>query len=203
MPFLQLQTKGWKRLPVGRGQVWRDRVGDTIIVQEQRSRPELPADLSDLALLRRLITEREVSSSGTVIDLDPVTVDSQPGFATVMKLPGNPDDVSQPGQIFVASVTVPKADAAVQTVLSAVESPPFGERERILRARLGAADWEMPHPFAPELAVPLPAHRGDDVVHDAQFGSHPLTRARAFVRHVVTTGRLDRGFAAREPYERT
>lgn len=208
MAYLTLDP-GWPPASQDNGiTVWRhDATGDQFLVQDFDLVPNLPAALDDLATLRRVITEQEAASLGTVIELDLVTIGGQPAFTRLVKLPIDTDHPDHPGQSFIASVTVPKADASTMAMFRAQESQPTGVRESVLLQQLmqqglSPTDWVLPHPYAPQVRTARPFHRGDDPRYDAQFPDHALSRARQWMRWVVGAASLDPAFAAKGSFVR-
>jgi hypothetical protein len=80
-----------------------------------------------------------------------------------------------------------------------------GGRESMVAADVlqetGSPDaFFAPHPYAPQVRSTLPWHRADDPRFDQRFPDHPLSRVRRWLRHVLSTARLDPEFAAQPPF---
>lgn len=162
--------------------------------------PNLPAGLDDLPRLRHELAV-ETAEVGGLVEAFVVTLDGAPAVLQVVKLP-LPD---RPGQVFLASVTVPKAAASAVLRLVAAEGPTTGVRESMVVSdtisETGGPDaFYAPHPYAPRSQPRLPWHRADDPRFDERFPDHPLSRARRWLRHVLATARLDPEFAALPPF---
>ncbi|AXX29025.1 hypothetical protein APASM_1660 [Actinosynnema pretiosum subsp. pretiosum] len=158
--------------------------------------PDLPAALEDVDLLRHRLAGF-TAKAGCLIEADVVQLDGVPALYQLLKVPF-PNRPA--GQVFLASCTVPRAGCSAVLKLQSPELGMTGMREALLMARLGHENWVVPHPYAPELRGVLPYHLGDAAEHDPQFPDHPLTRARAWARHVALTGRVDPRFAALPPF---
>lgn len=159
--------------------------------------PDLPAGLDELPKLRHDLAVR-LGADGCLIEAHQVVLDSVPALLQILKLP-LPD---RPGQVFLASFTVPKAGSSAVLHILCAEGAVTGGREAALMAEIGPANWILRHPYAPELTGKLPFHAGDDPRWDSRFPDHPLTRARGWAHHVVRTARIDPQFAALPPFTR-
>lgn len=159
--------------------------------------PDLPAGLDELPRLRHDLAVR-VGAEGCLIEAHQVLLDSVPALLQIRKLP-LPD---RPGQVFLASFTVPKADSGAVLHIRCHEGAVTGAREAALLAEIGPANWILRHPYAPELTGRLPFHAGDDPRRDIRYPDHPLTRARGWAHHVVRTARVEPQFAALPPFTR-
>ncbi|MEU7531487.1 hypothetical protein AB0A74_37545 [Saccharothrix sp. NPDC042600] len=161
--------------------------------------PDLPAPLEDPARLRHdlAVTTGEV---GCLIEAHVVPLGGVPALFQVVKvpLPNQPT-----GQVFIASLTVPRATCSAVLKLQAAERGMTGAREAVLMARLGFDRWVQPHPYAPQSQGRLPYHAGDDPRWDTEFPDHPLTRVRAWAHHIIRTAQVDPRFAALPPFHPT
>lgn len=182
------------------GDSWTDAYGDRMSVHSFELVPNLPASLDDLPRLRHGLAV-ETAEVGGLVEAFVVTLDGAPALLQVVKLP-YPD---RPGQVFIATITVPKATASVVLKLIAAEGPMTGAREAAVLSDVigetGSPDaFYAPHPYAPQSQPRLPWHRADDPRLDERFPDHPLSRARRWLRHVLATARLDPAFAALPPF---
>jgi hypothetical protein len=159
--------------------------------------PDLPATLDDIASLRHGLAHL-TSEVGCLVEAHVVHLGQVPTLLQIVKLP-IPNQPS--GQAFLASFTVPKANASAVLKFQAVEQGMTGMREAVLMAQVGFDNWFQPHPYAPDVQGTLPFHVGDDPRFDAQFPQHPLSRARAWAHHVARTGQVDPRFAALPGFE--
>ncbi len=159
--------------------------------------PDLPAALDDLSSLRQGLAHL-TGEVGCLVEAHVVYLGQVPALLQIVKLP-IPNQPS--GQAFLASFTVPKANASAVLKFQAVEQGMTGMREALLMAQVGFDNWFQPHPYAPEVQGKLPFHVGDDPRWDPQFAQHPLSRARAWAHHVARTGQVDPRFAALPEFE--
>lgn len=162
--------------------------------------PDLPASLDDLPRLRHELAV-QTAEFGGLVEAFVVTVDGAQALLQIVKLPFE----DRPGQAFVASITVPKAQCSAVLRLVALEGPMTGAREAMVLAdtigETGGPDaFYSPHPYAPQTQPKLPWHRADDPRLDERFPDHPLSRARRWLRHVLNTARLSPEFAALPPF---
>ena len=171
--------------------------GDRVNLTYYNLVPDLPAGLDDLPKLRHDLAMIH-GQDGCLIEAHVVQLAGVPALLRIIKvpLPNRPA-----GQAFLCSFTVPKANCSAVLQLIAVEGPVTGMREGVLAPEVGFERWVMPHPYAPQLQGRLPFHAGDDPRFDTRFPEHPLSRARAWVHHVLRTGRLDPQFAALPPFQ--
>lgn len=171
--------------------------GDRMFVYDFDRVPSLPASLGDLPRLRHALAV-DTAADGGLVEAFVVTVDGQQALLQIVKLP-LPD---RPGQVFVATITVPKATGSTVLKLGAIEGPTTGARESMVLADViaetGSPDaFYAPHPYAPQTRPKLPWHRADDPRYDERLPNHPLSRARRWLRQQLATARLDATFAAR------
>ena len=159
--------------------------------------PDLPAALDDVAELRRGLAHL-TAEVGCLVEAHIVHLGGEPTLFQIVKLP-LPNQPS--GQAFLASFTVPRANASAVLKFQAVEQGMTGMREAALMAQVGFENWVQPHPYAPEVQGKLPFHVGDDPRWDPQFPQHPLSRARAWAHRVARTGQVDPRFAAQPAFE--
>jgi hypothetical protein len=191
---LDFDTTGLDQVGPG---VWRDPAAqDQTSLHRFSLAPDLPVPLTDLAGLRRNLTE-VAAPVGCLVEADVVELAGLPAVVQVIKLP-MPDRPN--GQAFIGAFTVPRATASLVLKVQAPELGMSGMREAVLATKLGFDGWLLPHPYAPDVPSKLPYHRGDAVEYDADFPDHPLTRVRAWVRRVVDSATVDPGFAALPPF---
>jgi hypothetical protein len=162
--------------------------------------PNLPAGLADVPRLRYELAV-QTAEVGGLVEAFVVTLGGVPALLQIVKLPFE----DRPGQAFVASITVPKAECSAVLRLIAVESGMTGAREAAVLADVvqetgGPDAFWTPHPYAPQTSPKLPWHRADDPRLDERFPDHPLSRARRWLRHVLNTARLSPEFAALPPF---
>jgi hypothetical protein len=166
--------------------------GDHVILDYFDIAPDLPASLDDLPRLRHGLT-LIAGESGCLIEAHVVSFGGQSALLRVQKLP-LPNQPS--GQAFIASITVPKATCSAVLQILCREHGMTGVREAMLAADLGPQTFILDHPYAPGFTGRLPFHAGDDPQWDPKFPDHPLSRARAWLHHVLRTAQVDPGFAA-------
>jgi len=181
-------------------QVWvHPSTGDIVGLQYFDLVPDLPATLDDLPKLRHDLTIIH-GQDGCLIEAYVVNFAGVPALLRLIKnpLPGAPA-----GQLFSAVITVPKATCSANLQIMCPERGTTGIREAMLMAQVGPQNWFVQHPYAPGFTGKLPYHVGDDARWDPQFPEHPLTRARAWLHHALSTARIDPGFAALPPFQGT
>ncbi|XTZ14981.1 hypothetical protein ACQSSU_26580 [Micromonospora echinospora] len=159
--------------------------------------PDLPAALTDLTALRKGLAKMTAGQGGALIEADVVSVGDQPALRQVIKvkLPNQPH-----GQAFLGSYIVPKAACSAVLRVQAAESGMTGQREALVMAKTGPANYFRPHPYGPEGEGGLPSHVADDPAYDAQFPQHPLTRVRQVLAQLAQQVELHPGFAALPPF---
>ncbi|MFD1049780.1 hypothetical protein ACFQ1S_31735 [Kibdelosporangium lantanae] len=171
--------------------------GDFVVMDYFPVVPDLPATLDDLPRLRHELTIMH-GQDGCLIEAYVITYAGVPALLRLIK---NPLPNAPAGQVFTAVITVPKATCSVNLQLIAPERGTTGIREAMLMAQVGPQNWFVQHPYVPGFTGKLPYHVGDDARWDPQFPEHPLTRARAWIHHVLNTGRIDPAFAALPPFQ--
>jgi hypothetical protein len=194
---IAMDTTGFVQVGQGR---WQHQVTQDNLSLSFDERPLTePFWLENLAAARRKLA-RDYGAGGCLIEAEMIYVGGAPAMHQLVKLP-HPQLTR--GQIFVSNVFVAKTTCTASVIYFAAEAEAglTGVREATLMARLGMpADWVRPHPYDPELQSNLPYLRADDAAWDPEFPDHPLTRARAWVRHLTQTATVDPGFAALPTY---
>ncbi len=154
--------------------------------------PDLPARLEDLPRLRRRLAEHH-SRTGCLIEAFVVWVDRLPALLRVEKtpMPGG-----RPGQVFAASIVVPRDRCSAVFQIICPETGRPGAREAAIGGRVSRDEMFPAHPYAPGLRGRLPYTLADDLRFDEVFPDHPLTRARRWIADTVPAVRVDPGFAS-------
>ncbi|MEU4566293.1 hypothetical protein [Micromonospora sp. NPDC023956] len=188
-------------LPAGFDQVAADTWanGERIVIQPVFFDlvPDLPAALTDLAALRQGLARMAAAQGGALIEADVVPVGGQPALRQVIKvkLPNQPH-----GQAFLGSYIAPKATCSAVLRVQAAEGGTTGQREALVMAEIGPANYFRPHPYGPDGEGGLPSHVADDPAYDARFPQHPLTRVRQVLTQLAQQVELHPGFAALPPF---
>ncbi|MFG2951446.1 hypothetical protein [Streptomyces adustus] len=193
MPITRLDLTGFSEREPG---VWTDEQGLVLSLHHFDLVPDLPAPLDQPERLRRGLTELTAEAGAGLIEVAVGEIDSVPAvqqFAKV-RLP------NRPGQVFLGSWTVPRDRCSAVLKIQAVESGMTGLREAVVLDRIGPADYFKPHPYAPDLEVPMPYHVADHEEWDEQFPTHPLSMVRAALRRIAPTVVLDDGFKTLPPF---
>jgi hypothetical protein len=187
--------------PVG-NLMWQDGNGDGVALSVFELVPDLPAPLEDLPRLRRELAVRYAQSGATLIECDPVEVDSLPTLRQIVKLK-NPQQ--QTGQVFLGTLLFPRATRSAVLKIQCIEWGTTGVRESMVMLRAGGpATFFTPSPFASDLDPrehgALPNHVADNREWDAQFPGHPLTRVRLALGWFAANVRVDPQFRALPPF---
>lgn len=206
--MLTFDTRGWQ--PVGE-RTWQNADGDLAAVHYHPVPPDLAAGLDRVADLIRGTASAAAAQGATLVELDVNTLAGLPAVRQLLKAP-LPD---RPGLTCVGAFTVPRADCSVVLRVQCQEQGLTGLREAVLFDRHLAARTAAGQPLEEALIhwntgslgspVPLPngglpPHPGDDAPWDAEFPDHPLSRARALLRRLSASVRLDPALAARPPF---
>jgi hypothetical protein len=193
MPITGLDLTGFSEREPG---VWTDAQGLVLSLHRFDLVPDLPAPLDRPQRLRRGLTELTAAAGAGLIEAVVGEIDTVPAVRQLAKVRlGN-----RPGQVFLGSWTVPRDRCSTVLKIQAAESGTTGVREAVVLDRVGPADYVTPHPYAPDLKVPLPYHVADHEEWDAQFPDHPLSLVRAALRRITPTVVLDDGFKALPPF---
>jgi hypothetical protein len=193
MPITRLDLAGFSEREPG---VWTDEQGLVLSLHYFGLVPDLPAPLDQPERLRRGLTESTAAAGAGLIDAVVGEVDAVPAVEQFVKVRLS----NRPGQVFLGSWTVPRDRCSVVLKIQAAEGGMTGMREAVILDRVGPADYFRPHPYAPDLAVPLPYHVADLEEWDEQFPTHPLSMVRAALRRIAPTVVLDGGFKALPPF---
>ncbi|MFD9431777.1 hypothetical protein [Streptomyces sp. NPDC060002] len=180
--------------------VWTDAAGLVLSVHFFPLIPDLPAPLHEAERLGAGLAQLAAGAGGGLIEAAPGSVDGVPAVRQLVKMPLG----SRPGQAFLGSWTVPRAQSSTVVKVQAAEGATTGMREAMIMAQVGPAAYFRPRPYAggqPD-GQPggLPYHVGDDEQWDEQFPGHPLTLVRAALRRLTPTITFDDRFKAQPPF---
>ncbi|MET8168295.1 hypothetical protein ABZT34_29250 [Streptomyces sp. NPDC005329] len=204
-PISSLDLTGFTEREPG---VWTDAAGLVLSVHFFSLIPDLPAPLHEPERLGAGLAQLVTGAGGGLIEAAPGSVDGVPAVRQLVKMPLG----SRPGQAFLGSWTVPRAQSSTVVKVQAAEGATTGMREAMIMARVGPAEYFRPHPYAGGRPGPqaggqpggqpggLPCHVGDDERWDAQFPDHPLTLVRAALRRITPTITFDDRFKALPPF---
>jgi hypothetical protein len=170
---------------------------DVVTLQYFDLVPDLPAALTDLPKLRHDMTLMH-GQQGCLLEAYVVDFGGVPALLRLIKTPF-PDQ--RTGLWFSAVFTVPKATCSANLQIICDEGPVTGFRETMVTTQVGFENGVRPHPYVPGFTGKLQYLVADDPQWDPQFPDHPLSRARAWIRHVLRTAQVDPRFAALPPFE--
>ncbi|MEU3618573.1 hypothetical protein ABZ725_40545 [Streptomyces sp. NPDC006872] len=192
-PITSLDLTGFTEREAG---VWTDASGLVLSVHFFPVVPDLPAPLHELERLRAGLTQLVAGAGGGLIESVPGAVDGVPAVRQLVKMPLG----SRPGQAFIGSWTIPRAQSSTVVKVQAAEGATTGMREAMIMAQVGPAAYFRPHPYLGGQAGGLPYHVGDEEQWDARFADHPLTLVRAALRRITPTVTFDDRFKALPPF---
>jgi hypothetical protein len=144
--------------------------------------PDIPPS-KDIDDLRRFYQAQVGKSGGTIVETSPLRLDGCPALKTLVKVPQTPS-----GLTFVASITIPFRDFSFVLKVQSEEHGVTGVREAVL------LDRHLATGAVPEVSdgrMHVAGFEPDNESFDAEFPTHPLSRARRTIKHVAMTARLD------------
>ncbi|WP_257385111.1 hypothetical protein [Tahibacter caeni] len=176
---------------------WTSAGGDTLGVHFIDGPPDLAADPTDTAGVRRFYRERAVAEGHGLIECDPVRVAGCAAVRIVRKLP-------QPsgGLSYLASLVLPFREFGFLVKVHCVERTTAGVREaqvlqhamasgQVTRSEHGDLLGWARDPYGDAGASGLLWNLSDARTHDARFPDHALSRARSLLDRVEATLRID------------
>ncbi|MFD8636091.1 hypothetical protein [Streptomyces sp. NPDC059533] len=176
--------------------VWTDERGLVLSLHFFDLIPDLPAPLNRPEQLRHGLAVSAARAGAGLIEAVTGEVDSVPAVRQLIKI-RRPNG---PGQIFIGSWTVPKADRSTVVKVQAAEGRMTGLREAVVADRVGPDRYFTPHPYGPGVEGGLPHHVADHEEWDAQFPDHPLTLVRTALARLTPTVVLQDGFKSLPPF---
>lgn len=181
---------GWQRADE---RTWTDpRTGDYVVLAVSGQVPDLPPLLHDVAQLQHQLTV-DNAVHGTLVEADVVRLG---GLPAVYQLTKKPLRDRPAGVMYQAAFVLPRAHCSVVLMMRAQEGTVTGTREAMVATEVGPQNAHRPHPYAQGHW----ANVADDPYWDNRFPDHPLSRARRWVRQVLTTARLDPRLALLPPF---
>jgi hypothetical protein len=160
--------------------LWFTPDADEFSVDFFARRPDLPRTLDEL---RGRYETQLRAAGGAVVEVSPIQVDECRAVKTVVKLPQ-----PQSGLMYVASITVPFRDFSFVLKVICEERGVTGLREAVLLAKHMSAGGI---PEAVDGQLQVPGLEPDSERFDADFSTHPLSRARRTIGHISATARVD------------
>lgn len=176
---------------------WTSAAGDTLGVHFVDGPPDLAADLSDPAGLRRFYRERAAADGYGLIECDSVRVAGCAAARVVLKLPQQPGGLS-----YLASLVLPFRDFGFLVKAHCVERTTAGVREaQVLQHAMASGQvtqsehgdllgWAR-DPYGDASPSGLLWNLSDARAYDARFPDHALSRARSLLDRVEATLRID------------
>ncbi len=176
---------------------WVTATGDTVGVHFHDGPPELAADPSDVAGVRRYYRERAVADGSGLIEADTLRVAGCQAIRIVCKVPQQPSGMS-----YLGALVLPFRDFCFVVDVHCIERSTAGVREStILNHALASGEVTLSEhgdmlgwardPYGDPQRAPVLWNLSDARTHDARFPDHALSRTRALLDRVETTLRLD------------
>jgi hypothetical protein len=189
----------------GHARVWWTRDGDAIGLYHYAKAPDIEAAPSDRAALRRFYARIAEASEIGLLEVEPVALDGLVAVRMLVKAPQEPS-----GRTYIASLTLPFRDFSYVLKTQCAEQGMIGMRDSIVLDELlrsgavrldgeprQAVGWSMD----PQVPVgPLVYNRSESEEYDARFPEHPLSRARAILRHLEATTRVSAAVRRAAPF---
>lgn len=181
---------------------WSNESGDLLSLHWFQTPPDIGARLGDLAALRAFFRTMVLKNGGGIVSVDVTEVAGVPAVSAVVKVPQEPR-----GTTYLASLTLPRRDFSFVIKVQCQESVDVGARESALYGRfLVGPAFDPARPLVGWEADPYEPTRRDRVMRngseaeefDAQFPSHPLSRARRALASLTRSLRV-RDEIARSP----
>lgn len=176
---------------------WVTASGDTIGVHFVDGPPDIAADLSDLAAVRRFYRERAAADGFGLIEADTLKVAGCMAIRVVFKLSQQPAGMS-----YLASLILPFRDYGFVVKVHCVERSTTGLREStVLDHALASGEVTLSEhgdmlgwardPYGDPGRQTLLWNLSDARVYDARFPDHALSRARGLLDRLAATLRID------------
>jgi|SRR5215467_12513575 len=159
----------------------------------------IPPDIPKVATMneRRLLHEsRLAQSGGGVIEMSLVELDACLALKTIVKVPQRPR-----GLTFIAAFTFPFRDFSFVLKVQCEEHGVTGTREFILFDRRLSEVGNDQMQIGEDGRVHLPGFEPHHERFDAEFPSHPLSRARRAIDHIARTARVDPSIKTLPPFD--
>lgn len=180
---LQLDPVGWTATEsTATMKSWKNDAGDLLSLHLFQTRPDIGARLGDVNALRAFFRTMVLKNGGGIVSVDALTVAGLPAVRAIVKVPQPPS-----GTTYLASLTIPRRDFSFVLKVQCQETSDVGARESTLYSRfLVSPRFDPAHPMQGWEADPYDSARHDQVMrnaaegeeYDAQFPTHPLSRAR-------------------------
>jgi hypothetical protein len=166
----------------GPKRAWSTPEGDGVGLYFFATPPDVPAS-KNTSDLRTLYHAQVSQIGGAIVELSRLRVDGCPALKTIVKVPQ-----PQSGLTFTASITVPFRDFSFVFKVQCEERGMTGLREAVL------LDRHLATGALPELRGGRMHFAGfdpDSERFDAEFPTHPLSRARRTIDRLAVTAELD------------
>lgn len=185
--------------------VWSTPQGDAIELYHHAKAPDIEAAPGDGAGLRRFYERLAAEAGVGVLEVDTVTVDGVVAVRTLCKAPQEPS-----GRTYIGSLTLPFRDFSYVLKTLCPEHGMTGLRDSIVLDELlrsgavrldgeprQAVGWSVD----PQVTYgPLVYNRSESPEYDARFPEHPISRARAILRHLEATTRVSEAVRRAAPF---
>jgi hypothetical protein len=184
---------------------WSTPSGDAVGLYHYPIAPDLPQSADQIADLRRHYRGLVEGAGLGVIAIERVEIAAASWVRTIFKAPQDPK-----GRTYIGSLTLPLRDFSYVVKVQAAELGVTGLRDTIVFSKLlssgvvvmgpeGAEGW-LVDPYEPGLVGPMTRNRSEVEEYDSEFPDHPLSRARATLRHVASTLRVSDGVRSAPPH---
>ena len=173
---------------------WTNDSGDLLSLHLFQTRPDIGARLGDETSLRAFFRTMVLKNGGGIVSVDVISLGGVPAVRAIVKVPQSPK-----GTTYLASLTIPRRDFSFVLKVQCQETTEIGDRESILYGRfIVSPRFDPMRPLIGWESDPYETNRHDKVMcnasegeeHDAQFPSHPLSRARRALRTLERAIRL-------------
>lgn len=189
----------------GNVRVWWSPHGDGIGLYHYALPPDIAASPTSRAQLVAYYGKMASEAGIGVLEVEPIVVDGLVAVRTLFKAPQQPN-----GRTYIASLTLPFRDFSYVLKAQCAEQGMTGVRDSIVLDELlvagavrfdgeprTAVGWSMDPQVPPG---PLVYNKSEAPEYDARFPEHPLSRARAILRHLEATTRVSHAVRGAAPF---
>ncbi len=184
--------------------VWTTEKGDQLFLYYNNSRPDIPASLRDIDVLRKYYRSTIEKSGGAILSVDVIEVDSVNVIRVTSKTPQNPVGITFKGLYIFAF-----QDYWYSLSIICEEGGLTGAREAIVAAKAWASGvvidkngvgWSK-DPYDPKLQGGFRAYLSDQEEYDSISANHPLSRLRLLMKNLDRSIRLDSKLQSARVYQ--
>jgi hypothetical protein len=175
---------------------WHTVDGDFVTLNYYPGAPNLGGPLADIEKVRAAYRETAVRAGGAIVEVETRVIDGCPALRTILKILQQPK-----GVIYIGALTLPFRDFSYVVKAQCAEGGTTGMRDAAVFAIMmqrgeisfdkdGTPDNWMRDPYDPAISLPYMRNHSEDPAYDADFPSHPLSRARVLLQHLERTVRV-------------